>query len=342
MLISTSTQLRGISVESFVRATETPTNSRVFLFDRTSSIGFDDQVQLTSAATFSGGRVLPLPPATPVAPARSVTVQMWRTIPLRPDISVGPFVRGEFTVMAGVANAACQAAELITIWGQYFWSEPLARLLASRLMANQAMLLLIVLPPYGTTQPAMELMLRKNALQDLWNGLDVGGRSRVAVLDMWAPSLNVGVYVHAKVQTYDDHLLVCGSANSCVTGQTWEDTDPGWLGRYWAGIVANSGRALIRDPFFTATIGNPTTPNGVAMPYSASWPVSLFEPTSIGPAAESNSCQFPGCQGDPKAPGRLDEVTFLLERCYQGTSWPWRQPATSISAVGVDIPRLLL
>lgn len=97
-----------------------------------------------------------------------------------------------------------------------------------------------------------------------------------------------------------------------------------------------------RDPFFTATIGNPTTPNGVAMPYSSSWPVSLFEPTSIGPAVESNSCQFPGCQGDPKAPGRLDEVTFLLERCYQGTSWPWRQPATSISAVGVDIPRLLL
>jgi phosphatidylserine/phosphatidylglycerophosphate/cardiolipin synthase-like enzyme len=351
------------------------TTGRVYLFDRTASIGFDNQVQLTSATTFSGGKVLPLPAAAPVAVAGNAIVQMWRTIPLRPSITVGPFVRGEFTVLAGVANAVRQAGQLITIWDQYFWSEPLARLLAARLMANPHLLLLIVLPPFGTTQPAMELMLRKNALQDLWNGLDSGGRSRVAVMDMWASGPNIGVYVHAKAQTYDDQLLVCGSANmnrrstecdaeldcavldqvtvathlanlyACVTGQTWNDTTPGWLARYWTAIVAASGRALIPDPFFAATIGNPVTPNGVPMPYSSSLPVSLFEPTSIGPAVESNTCQFPACPGDPKAPGRLDEVTFLLESCYQGTNWPWRQPATSMSrddAEGVPIPRLLL
>jgi hypothetical protein len=221
----------------------------------------------------------------------------------------------------------------------------------------------------------MELMLRKNALQDLWNGLDAPGRARIAVLDMWAPSQNVGVYVHAKVQTYDDQLLVCGSANmnrrstecdaeldcavldqvtvqthlaslySCVTGQTWDDTAPGWLTRYWTAIVASSSRALIRDPFFAATVGTPQTPNGVPMPYYSRLPVSLFEPTSIGPAVESSTCQFPGCTGDPKAPGRLDEVTFLLERCYQGTNWPWRQPATSFpeeQAADIEIPRLIL
>jgi phosphatidylserine/phosphatidylglycerophosphate/cardiolipin synthase-like enzyme len=351
------------------------TSGRVYLFDRTSSIGGDNQVQLTSSAAFANGQVLPLPAAQPLPPAGSVTVQMWRTIPLRPGISVGPFVRGEFTVLAGVANAVCQATELITIWDQYFWSEPLARLLAARMMANPSMLLLIVLPPYGTTQPAMELMLRKNALQDLWNGLDVPGRARVAVLDMWSAGPNTGVYVHAKTQTYDDQLLVCGSANmnrrstecdaeldcavldqvtvathlanlySCVTGQNWNDTAPGWLARYWTAIKANCGRALIPDPFFTAVIGSPATPNGVPMPYSSSQPVWLYEPTSIGPPVESSTCQFSSCPGDPDAPGRLDEVTFLLEHCYQGTSWPWRQPATSSTgqeAAGIEVPRLVL
>lgn len=351
------------------------TTGRVYTFDRTSSIGYDNQVQLTSSACILNNKVLPLPPAPPATPAGTSTVQMWRTIPLRPGISVGPFVRGEFTVMAGVANAVKQATQLITIWDQYFWSEPLARLLAAQLMANPGLLLLIVLPPYGTTQPAMELMLRKNALQDLWNGLNAGGRNRVLALDMWSQTDNIGVYVHAKVQTYDDVLLVCGSANmnrrstqcdaeldcavldqtvvethlsnlyACLTGNTWSDFSTGWLARIWSAMGANSGRALIRDPFFTATIGNPTTPNGVPMPYSSSWPVSLFEPTSIGPNVEGNVCQFPACSGDPKAAGRLDEVTFLLERCYQGTSWPWRQPATSVAfeeAEAVGMPRLTL
>jgi phosphatidylserine/phosphatidylglycerophosphate/cardiolipin synthase-like enzyme len=342
-------------------------NGRACVFDRDAAIGDRDQVKLTSAAAISDGKVEPLPPADPVAPAGTATVQMWRTIPLRSGISVGPFVRGEFTVMAGLANAVSQATELITIWDQCFWSEPLARLLATRLMANSGLRLLIVLPPYGNDADlaGMELTLRKNALQDLWRGLDSHGRSRVAVRDMWAQAPNIGVYVHAKSQTYDGQLLVCGSANlnrrstecdaeldcavlhpptvqahlanlySCMTGQTWSDFNAGWLIRYWAGLTTGGARALIKDPFFAETIGNPTTPNGVPMPYSPARPVSS-EPTSIGPPVESGTCQLPDCAGDPKAPGRLDEVTFLLERCYQGTHWPWRQPATSPPAEGLE------
>src|ERR1019366_3524362 len=88
---------------------------RACVFDRDAAIGDRDQVKLTSAAAISDGKVEPLPPADPVAPAGTATVQMWRTIPLRSGISVGPFVRGEFTVMAGLANAVSQATELITI-----------------------------------------------------------------------------------------------------------------------------------------------------------------------------------------------------------------------------------
>lgn len=351
-------------------------NGRVYVFDRGAwEVGKYDQVQLTSPEAIDGaGRVVPLPPAEPTAPAGNATVQMWRTIPLRPDITAGPFVRGEFTVMAGLANAVSQATELITIWDQYFWSEPLAKLLAARLMADDGLRLLIVLPPYGTTEPGMELMLRKNALQDLWHGLDSYGRSRVAVRDLWAAGPNVGVYIHAKAQTYDDQLLVCGSANmnrrstqcdaeldcavlgpgsvqahlanlyACLTGLTWTDFATGWLTRYWTGLATGAARSLIKDPFFAATIDHPKTPNGVDMPYSSDLPVSLFEPTSIGPPVESGTCQSGG-SGDPKAPGRLDEITFLLERCDDGGTWPWRKPALSLPEPGDDdppMPRLTL
>lgn len=368
-------QLRGPVVttleQQFAERWIMDSNGRVYVFDRNAwQIGRYDQVQLTSPDAIDHGRVIRLPAAAPASPAGNATVQMWRTIPLRPDITVKPFVRGEFTVMAGLANAVSQATQLITIWDQYFWSEPLARLLAARLRANDGLRLLIVLPPYGTTQPGMELMLRKNALQDLWNGLDSHGRSRVAVRDMWAAVPNIGVYVHAKAQTYDDQLLVCGSANmnrrstqcdaeldcavldqpavrthlaslyACLTGQAWTDFAAGWLTRYWTGLATGASRSLVKDPFFAATVDHPKTPNGVDLPYSSDLPVSLFEPTSIGPPVESATCQFDSCTGDPKAPGRLDEVTFLLERCHEGSQWPWRQPARSLAEPAEHDPHM--
>ena len=198
----------------------------------------------------------------------------------------------------------------------------------------------------------------------LWKELDSDGRSRVAARGLWAQTPNIGVYVHAKAQTYDDQLLVCGSANMnrrstqcdaeldcavlyqpavqthlanlywCLTGRPWADFAAGWLTRYWAGFATGVGGSLIKDPFFVEKIDNPKTPNGVEMPYHSSFPVSLFEPTSIGPRVESHVCQFPDCPGDPKARGRLDEISFLLERCHEGTHWPWRKPAKSLTSRG--------
>jgi phosphatidylserine/phosphatidylglycerophosphate/cardiolipin synthase-like enzyme len=352
--------------------------TNVHLFKREESFtGWDNQVQLTSQEAIGAGpSVLPLPTAQPVRSSRGkAIVQTWRTIPLRPGVSQGPFVRGEFTVMAGIAKAVSCAKELITIWDQYFWSVPLARLLAARLMAVSTLRLLIVLPPYGTTRPEDEMALRLAALQVLWDGLSESARSRVLVRNMWSSAGNVGVYVHAKSQTYDEALLVCGSANmnrrstqcdaelDCavlevetvrmhlrrlfegMTGTPWSTYSSGWLARWWEGIRARGERALIPDPFFAATIEEPRTPNGVPIPYRpSSWPYSLFEPTSIGPPVETSVCGYSECRGDPRAAGRLDEISYLLERCHSRTTWPWRIPATSAAEdlPAEGIPRLTL
>jgi phosphatidylserine/phosphatidylglycerophosphate/cardiolipin synthase-like enzyme len=358
------------------------TGGRVYLFDRGSSIGYENQVQLTSAAcigkTEGESVVLPLPTPWAEMPApRGATVQMWRTIPLRDGGKRPPFRRGEFTVMAGVAKAISQASQLIVICDQYFWSVPLATLLAARLRAAPNLRLLIILPPFGTTQVSSELALRHRALQALWNGLDANGRARVAAFDMWSTAQNRGVYVHAKSQAYDDQLLVTGSANmnrrsfecdaeldcavldqvtvmrhltnlyACLAGSQWTDFGAGWLERFWKAFAAGKLPTLVKDPFFAEKPGEPKTPNGIPMPYSMTMPEWLFEPTSIEPPVESSVCQFPNCPGDPKVPGRLDEVTFLLERCHDGSSWPWRKPATGPFAAEEElspeaVPRLVL
>lgn len=245
----------------------------VRVFDRNPAPRHKDQVQITRPG--ADGGMYPLAPAEPEPAAGAATVQLWRTIPLRATATGWPLRRGEFTVMAGIAKAVTRATELITIWDQYFWSVPLARLLATRLNAVPTLHLMIVLPPYGTTQAAGELPLRMSALQTLWRALHPDARLRVKVFDLWNRDADVGIYVHAKVQTYDDRLLVCGSANMnrrslecdaeldcavlhqptvrahlmalyrCVMAPDHADPPPGWtcfgerwLAEYWAEMRA--------------------------------------------------------------------------------------------------------
>jgi len=345
--------------------------ARLFVFGRDDLvIGTDDQVQFTSATAFSGGAhgtINALPAAVAVPAAGDAVVQMWRTIPLRKGRTRPPFVRGEFTILAGVAHALARATELVTIWDQYFWSAPLARLLAARLRAAPALHAIIVLPPFGTTDTANELRLRKIALRALWDELGTTrDRARVAVADLWLRELggtprNQGIYCHAKAQTYDDALLVCGSANmnrrsfecdaeldcavldpattrahlvrlsTVATATPWPgDFTAGWGARYFTAfrdaVVNARAPFAIVDPFFAEQPGVPKTPNGISIPTDGLKPDWFFEPTSIASPHDAADCQFPEAHGDPKAPGRLDEITFLLERCHRGNDWPWRQP----------------
>lgn len=330
-----------------------------YLFKRDSSfVGFDNQVLFTNGAAFSGSTINRLPAGGPVRPTGDALVQMWRTIPLRYGRNKGPFTRGEFTVMAGIAKAMTAAQELITIWDQYLWSKPVVRLLARQLTTNERLRALIVLPPYGTTNVPNEMKYRMQALQTLWDELDNDQvRNRVIVHDAWAKLPDIGIYVHAKVQTYDDALLVAGSANlnrrslecdpelDCAVlhrqtvrnhlaglyawafGTPWSSGfEDGWLTRYWRAFSARDIRSLVRDPFFTDDVVDPMTPNGIPIPTDGWLPESVFDPTSIGSGVGSGVCDIATCRDDPKAPGRLDEVTYLLERCHRGKDWPYRRP----------------
>jgi hypothetical protein len=172
-------------------------------------------------------------PVDKITDGRSAIVQPWQTIPLRetalgnygkitPD-SEGkgptvPYMRGEFSVMAGLNKPCMRAKQMILIFDQYFWSVPYAKLLAFELASRNSLHLIIVLPPISDQLYAMNARcqhyLRKRALLELDKD---GIRGRVRVYSLWKDRSEEdggrGVYCHAKVQLFDDALLVCGSSN---------------------------------------------------------------------------------------------------------------------------------
>lgn len=363
----------------------------------------------------------------------SSLVQMWRTIPLRMERKRPPFIRGEFTVMAGIANA-CQAAdELIWIFDQYFFSRPLARLLNHRIKNDKEkkLCVILVLPPYANDLAHAEHHARKLALNDLTAGLTLGpGKfERIGVYNLWHPSrIPGGIYCHSKVQLYDRSLFVCGSGNlnrksfTCDTeldcavldeelvlkhyrrlwrvlfpGVAWpsqinfDDPNGGWGIQFFNAFenaIKAQGTYLIPDPWWNAdkqirpviidgktkaavdikpprlpvdpaeARKNPIDWTGIAreQDYEEDYleeargtlnnpklekediwssvkkdvvniEESLLEPSSLNTKIESNTCpESSDVSGDPKAPGRLDEIVFLIENCGHGDKWPWRVP----------------
>ena len=187
------------------------------------------QVAFSSKNAFGAAGIKDLATAAPEPPVTGATslVQMWRTIPLRTSRTGPPFVRGEFTVQAGVSNAVQKAKQLIWMFDQYFWSRPLARLLNDQLHAVPSLHLIVILPPHADDDPggviaSAQHRARAAALDDVTAGFTTtaGEYDRIAVYNLWygAPGLprsplNAGIYVHAKSHTYDGDLLVCGSAN---------------------------------------------------------------------------------------------------------------------------------
>jgi phosphatidylserine/phosphatidylglycerophosphate/cardiolipin synthase-like enzyme len=174
--------------------------------------------RVVDAARTSGAlEPLPLPAALPRdANTGTSLVQMWRTIPVRrrgKDSHL--FERGEFSNLAGIARACTRARELIWIFDQYFWSRPLSRLLNEALAdaARPGLRVIVILPPYPDGYAASILTARRRSFADVSSGLTRDQLARIRVYNLWHPIQARGIYAHAKAQTYDGSLLVCGSCN---------------------------------------------------------------------------------------------------------------------------------
>jgi phosphatidylserine/phosphatidylglycerophosphate/cardiolipin synthase-like enzyme len=163
---------------------------------------------------------MPAPPAGQPPPSGGQsTAQMWRTVQIRKTrTGQDYFQRGEFTVVDGLVSAITRSTELIWIFEQYFWSQPVARILNAQLQKVSSLYVILVLPPHADGAKADDSKARAqhNARYLALSQLVDNVRSRVGVYSMWQPSSTGsgrGIYVHAKSHIYDGTLLVTGSAN---------------------------------------------------------------------------------------------------------------------------------
>jgi phosphatidylserine/phosphatidylglycerophosphate/cardiolipin synthase-like enzyme len=276
-----------------------------------------DDVAFSSAQAFDAqtGAIHSLPSSTDATlptPGPS-TVQMLRTIPWRNARTGPPFKRAEFTVMGGVTRAMSAAKELILIFDQYFWSLPVAHLLNHRMQVEPSLRVIVVLPPYADSEASVIHRARRRALEALTDALD---ETRVRVYNLWHPGEGRGIYVHAKCQTYDGALLICGSANlnrrslACDSELSCAVLDPTVVSQHqarlwellfgftgatvsgWPGLdlnVPGNGQRFF-DKFNIAAKDNqafvrpdpwrasaPALPNGVPVEYAGGWADEVIE-----------------------------------------------------------------
>jgi phosphatidylserine/phosphatidylglycerophosphate/cardiolipin synthase-like enzyme len=338
------------------------------------------QVIFSSADAFDANGIKSLPDPTPPPALTGATskVQMWRTIPWRTTRKPGSglFERAEFTVMAGIANAVKQSKELILIFDQYFWSRPFARLVNAQLKDNnkQDLHVIVVVPPHADTDTVLPLKsvahrARANAFADLTADLPQTGIEfdRVAIYNTWLDRTahderNRGIYVHAKTQTYDGDLLVCGSANlnrrsfTCDSEINCAVLDPAVVVSHqtelWSYLFAEAPRPdinlsaygqkngkkffdafkaavdggssiLIRDPWRAA---DPTLPNGVKRDQS---PWILGEERYamfLDPSSITPTVEAKVFDVAGGRDARLDDIVGRLETYQIAGYWPYRRP----------------
>jgi len=156
---------------------------------------------------------------------RKTIIQPWQTLPTRwDDRRKYPFFTGEFSFMAGLIKPCKKAQDLILIFDQYFWHIEYARFLAEQIRNKDHLHLIIILPPSSDqtdeSDAGYQHYLRRKALTALFDNLENNEqKERIGVYGLWnTQSANTslhkrGIYCHAKVQAFDQSLLVCGSAN---------------------------------------------------------------------------------------------------------------------------------
>ena len=156
-------------------------------------------------------RPLPEPVPDDSTPRGTHAVQVLRTYPAR--VRRYPFAPlGERSIAHAYRKAFARARSLVYLEDQYFWSRPVARLIASALQANPGLHVIAVVPRYPDNDGPVTRMPGLIARHDVVRACTAAAGDRFAVYDLENHE-GTPVYVHAKIVVVDDVWAMVGSDN---------------------------------------------------------------------------------------------------------------------------------
>lgn len=156
-------------------------------------------------------RPLPEPVPDQSLPRGPHAVQVLRTYPAR--LRRYPFAPlGERSIAHSYRKAFARARALVYLEDQYFWSRPVAALIASALRAHPGLHVIAVVPRYPDNDGPVTRMPGLIARHDVVRACAAAGGDRFAVYDL-ENHQGTPVYVHAKVVVVDDVWAMIGSDN---------------------------------------------------------------------------------------------------------------------------------
>ena len=156
-------------------------------------------------------RPLPEPLPDESMPRGTHAVQVLRTYPAR--LRRYPFApQGERSIAHAYRKAFARARALVYLEDQYFWSRPVATLIASALRAHPGLHVIAVVPRYPDNDGPVTRMPGLIARHDVVRACAAAGGDRFAVYDL-ENHQGTPVYVHAKIVVVDDVWAMVGSDN---------------------------------------------------------------------------------------------------------------------------------
>ena len=156
-------------------------------------------------------RPLPEPLPDESMPRGTHAVQVLRTYPAR--VRRCPFAPlGERSIAHAYRKTFARARSLVYLEDQYFWSRPVASLIALALRANPGLHVIAVVPRYPDSDGPVTRMPGLIARHDVVRACTAAGGDRFAIYDL-ENHQGTPVYVHAKIVVVDDVWAMIGSDN---------------------------------------------------------------------------------------------------------------------------------
>ena len=157
------------------------------------------------------GRPLPEPVPDDGDRSGGLAVQVLRTYPAR--LRRYPFApHGERSIAHAYRKAFARARRLVYLEDQYFWSRPVAHIVAAALRENPSLHVIVVVPRHPDNGGAIARVPGVLARHDAVRTCAAVGGERFAVYDLENHE-GTPVYVHAKVVVVDDVWAMVGSDN---------------------------------------------------------------------------------------------------------------------------------